>query len=108
MNIGHNPTDLRAARIAKESKTLADTVARDQELAEVRWLMKAAQGRSFMWGLLSKAGVFRTSFTGNSETFFREGQRNIGLMMMDLINEACPEQYTVMVNEAKDRQKATQ
>lgn len=101
-----NPTDLRGRQEAKDAQALANRVARETELRQMRWLMGNAEGRRFMWALLGKTGMFRTSFTGNSETFFREGARNIGLMMMDMINEACPEQYTVMVNEAKEGEKA--
>jgi hypothetical protein len=32
--------------------------------------------------LLDHCGVARSSFTGSSETFFREGQRAVGLYVM--------------------------
>ena len=51
--------------------------------------------------LLERTGVFRSSFTGNSETFFLEGQRNVGLMLMAQIHDACPEKYTAMLEEQK-------
>ena len=60
-----------------------------------------------MWRLLERTGVFRTSFTGNSETFFREGQRNVGLMLMAQIHEVCPDQYALMLKEQNDVRKHT-
>ena len=67
----------------------------------MKFQMSTPAGRRFMWRLLEKTGMYRTSFTGNSTTFFNEGQRNIGLMMNALILQACPEQYLAMLNEAK-------
>jgi hypothetical protein len=101
-----NPTDLAGQQRAAKDQARREKVARDAELADLHWLMSDARGRRFMWGLLDKAGVFRSSFTGNSTTFFNEGQRNIGLMMISQIHEKCPELYTAMVNEAADERKA--
>jgi hypothetical protein len=71
-------------------------------LDDIKWLMGSRRGRRIVWRLLERTGVFRSSFTGNSETFFREGMRNVGLMLMAQINEACPEQYTQMVQEQRE------
>jgi hypothetical protein len=76
-----------------------------QEADDVKWLMSDKRGRRLMWGLLEKTGLYRTSFTGNSETFFREGARNVGLTYMALINEHCPERYNSMVSEQREHDK---
>ena len=68
---------------------------------DFKWLMDDKRGRRIMWRLLERTGVFRSSFTGNSETFFLEGQRNVGLMLMAQIHDACPEKYTAMLEEQK-------
>ena len=52
-----------------------------------------------MWRWLSRTGVFKSSFTGNSETFFREGMRNIGIMLMDEIHSHCPDLYTARMTK---------
>lgn len=101
-----NPTDLEAERHHQKDVARIARVERQQELAEVKSLMEEYAGRRFMWRLLDKAGVFRSSFTGNSETFFKEGMRNIGLMYMGMINETCPELYHLMVTEAAGARKA--
>ena len=97
-----DPFDLPQQARAQKQESEAAKRNRAVELDDFRWVMEDKRGRRFMWRLLTKAGVFRTSFTGNSETFFREGQRNIGLMVMDLIHEACPEKYAVMHKEQRN------
>lgn len=81
-----------------------DERVRDRELADLRLVMSSVEGRRFVWRLLEKAGVFRTSFTGNSTTFFNEGMRNMGLMVLGDVHEACAAEYIVMMNESKEGQ----
>lgn len=78
-----------------------DERIRDIELADVKHLMSSREGRRFIWRMLDRTGVYRTSFTGNSTTFFNEGMRNIGLLLMADINEACADMYVQMMMEAK-------
>jgi hypothetical protein len=61
--------------------------------------MSDPRGRRVMWGLLETAGIYRSSFTGNSETFFREGQRVVGLTYLKKMVEHCPEKYALMTKE---------
>jgi hypothetical protein len=84
-----------------ERKRKADR-AETKRLAALKTVMSTREGRRYVWWLLDQCGVFRTSFTGNSTTFFNEGQRNVGLILMGDVNAACPEQYLVMINEAKE------
>lgn len=82
-----------------------DERVRDIELADMRKIMATREGRRFVWRLLDRAGVFRTSFTGNSTTFFNEGMRNMGLMVIGDVMAACADQYVVMMNESKEDEK---
>lgn len=75
-------------------------MAREQEIADLKTVMSTPDGRRFIWALLGVAGIYRTSFTGNSETFYREGARNVGLRYLALIEENCPELYLLMYGEA--------
>jgi hypothetical protein len=79
-----------------------DERLRERELNDLRLVMSSVEGRRFVWRLLEKAGVFRTSFTGNSTTFFNEGMRNMGLMVLGDVHEAAAEAYIVMMNESKE------
>lgn len=74
---------------------------RDRELDDVKKILETDHGRRFMWRYLGLAGVFQTSFTGNSTTFFNEGKRDIGLKMLADVTEAKPDAYIQMANEAK-------
>jgi hypothetical protein len=94
-----DPLDLRGQERAKEQSDERQRLAVEQEKDDFKWLMGSKRGRRIVWRLLERTGVFRTSFTGNSETFFREGQRNVGLMLMAQIHEVCPDQYALMLKE---------
>jgi len=100
-----DPLDLRGQERAKEQSDERNKLAIDQEKDDFKWLMGSKRGRRIVWRLLERTGVFRTSFTGNSETFFREGQRNVGLMLMAQIHEVCPDQYALMLKEQNDVRK---
>jgi len=80
-----------AARLRGELKTRQDD--------DLRTVMGTEQGHRFIWDLLGDAGVYRTSFTGNSETFFNEGKRQIGLAILARITETCPGEYLKMQTE---------
>jgi hypothetical protein len=82
-----------------------DERVRDIELADMKKIMATREGRRFVWRLLDRAGVFRTSFTGNSTTFFNEGMRNMGLMVIGDVMAACADQYVVMMNESKEDER---
>lgn len=86
-------SQVAAARKAAEER-------RRQELNDVRRIMHTEEGRRFMWGLLSRAHMYHTSFDPNNyKTVFNEGERNIGLQYVAQIHEACAHQYAVMVEE---------
>jgi len=68
------------------------------------WLMGNKRGRRIMWRLLEKTGVYRCSFTGNSTTFFNEGQRNVGLMLTAQIHEHAPDAYALMLKERREHE----
>lgn len=74
---------------------------RDKELDDIRFILSTPQGRRVYWRLLSQFGIFKTSFTGNSTTFFNEGQRNAGLFLLSELNDADPEAYVLMMKESK-------
>lgn len=75
--------------------------ARERELREtVAAIMSHKNGRSFMWWLLSECHIFQTSFSSNGLTMaFKDGERNAGLLVLALVNRACPERYVEMMKE---------
>lgn len=77
-------------RESKEQKGLKDA-------------MSTPEGRAWVFSLLDMCGVHRTSFTGNSTTFFNEGQRNIGLKIEGDIFKWCPDKYITMMTEGRQK-----
>jgi hypothetical protein len=95
----HDPTDLRALE-RRQAKADEDRARRRQlEREDVAWLMGSPRGRRIVWRLLETCGVYRSSMTGNSETYFREGMRNVGLILLRDIHDATPDEFVLMLKE---------
>jgi hypothetical protein len=73
---------------------------RENHKADFRTVMSTDAGRRVIWQLLVDAGIFRLSWTGNSETFFNEGQRNLGLKYLTKCETLCPNSYIDMMKES--------
>ncbi|NIL23526.1 hypothetical protein HB991_13535 [Yersinia mollaretii] len=79
---------------------------RQRELNDIIYLMGTVEGRRFIWRLLFLGGVFTTSYTGETNsTMFNEGRRNYGLTLFSDVMKACPAEYLIMANEAKEDSK---
>ena len=76
----------------------AKNTARER-MAGLVAMMQSRNGRAYIWWLLGECKVFSTSFTGNSTTFFNEGMRQVGLLLLADINRECEDQYLVMCKE---------
>lgn len=85
-----------------EERKNKELKGRELELSDMAAILATVEGRRIIWRYLDKCGVFRTSMTGNSQTFFNEGMRNVGLMLLTDINEADPAAYVKMMQEGKD------
>lgn len=85
----------------KEAKGLEKN-SRKRELADLLTVASTIQGKRFIWRYLTQCGVFKTSFTGNNQTFFLEGQRNIGLQLLTDVNEADPQLYVDIMKANKE------
>tara|TARA_R110001599_G_scaffold171353_1_gene362430 strand:+ start:444136 stop:444435 length:300 start_codon:yes stop_codon:yes gene_type:complete len=88
------------AKVNERSKKV--TKGRERELDDIKQVLSTKQGRRHYWKLMCDCGVFRTSFTGNSTTFFNEGKRAIGLQLLADLMEADADKYLLMTQEAKD------
>ena len=102
----YDPFDLAGQQAETERRELDGELKRQLAENDFKWLMGHEQGRRIVWGILDLAGVFRSSYTGDAETFFREGQRNIGLILLAQINEHCPAQYAQMVDEQSNGRRS--
>lgn len=63
-------------------------------------LMSTATGRAWMLELLEACHIFTTSHSSSAlNTAFAEGERNIGLRLLNQIMDACPDDYVLMMKE---------
>ena len=101
----YDPLDLRSQERSKAERELRERLARENEEADIKWLMGNKRGRRIIWRLLDHAGVFRSSFNTNAmQMAFSEGNRNFGNRTLAMIHTLCPELYPQMVKEnANDR-----
>lgn len=100
-----DPLDIRGQEKALADNSERNKLALQTEQEDFKWLMGNKRGRRIVWRLLERTGVYRSSFTGNSETFFREGMRNVGLTLLAQIHEITPDQFAVMLKEQNDVRK---
>lgn len=76
---------------------------RQREIDDLRKVLAIPQGRRLLWRILAEARIFRRSYASgaaNSETFFNEGRRDLGLMVLEEINQAKPDAFSTMQHEA--------
>lgn len=76
---------------------------RERETQDLKRLLDLPEGRRFMRRLMGFCRVFETSMTGNSQTFFNEGMRNVGLMVIREIAEASPEALLEVFQQGDDQ-----
>lgn len=100
--------------IAEENKkiSLNQRQQRNKEIEDVRNILKTPSGRRYFWRKMGEFGIFRSSFTPNSnQTGFNEGLRNAGLSMLIDMNEADVSAFAKAQNEylsaIKSRKDAT-
>ena len=59
-------------------------------------ILATSDGQLIIWGILSTCDIFGTSMTGNSQTYFKEGRRSIGLELLSEILAAAPQSWISM------------
>lgn len=63
---------------------------RDQELEDIKTILSTPAGIRLFQRMFNTAKIFETTFTGNSNTFFLEGHRNLALIFFNDICLAAP------------------
>jgi len=81
---------------------------RERELNDIRKVISNAEGRRMFWRILSHAGIYRTSNTGNSQTFFLEGKRSEGLFWLDELMAADHKAFAILQSENYSEAKSEQ
>lgn len=67
-------------------KTKQDYI-RDRDIDALNHVLSSELGRWFFCRLLDRTDILKQSFTGNSETFFNEGKRKVGLAYMNMLGQ---------------------
>lgn len=97
----HNAADPKQVK----EKLDAASRARKQELEDVAYLIKTPPGMRYFRKLLERGSVFTTTFTGNSQTFFKEGMRNLALGILADVSEAAPEMIAELMVRATSEEE---
>lgn len=101
MNRNIDPRDIVALQRHQAEEESKAKLVQDQQADDLRWLMAHAQGRRIMARLLALSGTERGSFTGNSTTFFNEGQRSVGLVFENEVKAIAFDHYIAMLKEQR-------
>ena len=80
------------------------------QLKDLRELMDSPAFRRYLKRYLAICNVFKTTFTGTSETFFKEGQRSVGTTMFGELMQACAPRFPELMAEvlASDEAETSQ
>lgn len=86
--------------------TRAQKMAFKQVQNDIRAALNDAAMRRVLMRLVQQTGVFERSFTGNSETFYREGRRSVGLEIIEMIEQVEPDAFIALqIEMARLRKK---
>lgn len=100
----YDPTDLDEESEREASEQTKARNKAEQDADDIRWLMSYPQGRRLMHKLIDLSGVHSVSFTGNSNTFFNEGRRSLGLEFMQDAYAHATDDYLMMLAEHRKDQ----
>jgi hypothetical protein len=92
-----DPYDIAGQADAAEDAQALAAIARRKELLDLAAVLDTPGGRRFAHRLLGETGLFKTSMTGNSHTFFNEGKRQIGLWLLAEITENFPQHLSAVM-----------
>ena len=77
----------------------------DVFVANTRELLKLKHGRAFIWKILEECGLYSDTFTGNSMTYYMEGKRAIGLLVLQYLEDADPTAYArLLLEQQKEKE----
>lgn len=78
-----------------------EKLIRDEALDNLRTVLALSEGRAVLWDLLCKCRLQHSSWSENPHYMaFCEGQRNVGLMLQSMIQEADKGAFLKMIEEA--------
>ena len=66
-----------------EKQRLREQIVKDMHINDLAEIVKTESGRRWVYSILERCHVFHPVMTGNSYTFFNDGMRQIGLMIIE-------------------------
>lgn len=72
---------------------------------DIRTIVSTQAGQRFIWWLLSITGPHLPSYTGNSDTYFNEGRRSVGLEVEHRLVKAAPDIYLAMIQSGEEQEQ---
>lgn len=97
--------DVGDAPTVKQRKKKVE-LERDRRDEDIRVAVATYQGRSLLWSQLEQAGIYHTTFNADAMIMaFNEGMRQIGLLLLQRIDEVDPNAYAKMRREASRREE---
>jgi hypothetical protein len=76
-----------------------------QQKADIESVMSTENGRRFVWRILEYCGVYRDIVGDQNEMLKQIGNRQTGLYIMGLIDDACGDKLFRMMTESKNVSK---
>lgn len=74
-----------------------EEVRHDTLVKNTRELLKTRAGQDFIWHALSICNIYGDIFTGNSQTFYYEGKRSVGLEILQLLEDCSKTAYAELL-----------
>lgn len=97
-----NAGDKRAVETAKQRAKRI----RKQEIADLREVMSSPSGRRLIWRFMERANPFGSAFNTNAMAQSHAiGWQDAAKWWLSEIDDACPEKYMQMVNEARKQRE---
>ena len=104
----YDPTDLEQQAADSDLRSATAQLATESDDAGFVWLMSGPKGRRFVYRVLDRAGVLRTSWVPNAlQMSMLEGQKQVGYWLFDMIQRLCPEGFNTMMQENRKNGRGT-
>lgn len=82
--------------------------AAQEAVEDLEAVLGTAPGRRFVYRVLAECGVYRSSFSGNSGSFFQEGKRAVGLWLIAELEGVDVTAYPRMLLERAEHRRAVE
>lgn len=101
--MGNHFEDKKQAEADRIKRAKQEKVKEHKLHELIKKLYESKEGREYFLHLIEKTGIFKTSMTGNSTTFFNEGKRDVGLQVLSELTAAAPGETSKLFGEYYER-----